>query len=456
MKKSFVGFIWMLLAVSTLSSCANLVPLQSGAGGSSTAKDIASFYVEGAVGIIDGTDITVAVPFGTNITSLEPTIAITGESVSPASGEAQDFTTPVVYTVTALDNSTKEYTVTVVFAESDGNDIISFSIPSLSADGVITASDIAVSAPSGADLDPLTPTIEISAGATVYPGSGVAQNFRNPVVYIVAAADGSVKMYTVTVTSAPSDIATITAVDAEDNGELYTVSALVGGVGTILDVPKNTSNSEFLYERLAKGESHQTWDSSGIHDLVISGDVLIVTAQDGVTTGTYTITVQAMSPGDVYQGGKIGYIFKSVDPGYVEEETHGIIAANEDGADGAWITGGETQFTLNGNTLTAIGTGQANTTAMMAQTGYTGGAAKICNDYSSGGYSDWYLPSMYEMRKLSINRAVLDELVREFYWTSSEATPTSAFAMPVGTGFIGFDLEKSGEEAVPVRCVRTF
>ena len=52
----------------------------------------------------------------------------------------------------------------------------------------------------------------------------------------------------------------------------------------------------------------------------------------------------------------------------------------------AWITGGDTQTELNGNTLTAVGTGLANTNAMAADDGYTGGAAKVCLDLV-GGYN---------------------------------------------------------------------
>lgn len=59
--------------------------------------------------------ITVNVPFGTDVTALTPEIEISaGASVSPASGEAQDFSQPVKYTVTAEDSkTTREYTVTL-------------------------------------------------------------------------------------------------------------------------------------------------------------------------------------------------------------------------------------------------------------------------------------------------------------------------------------------------------
>ncbi len=78
-----------------------------------------SFAAPPATGLIDEAAHTIAitVPLGTDVTVLAPTLVISGESVSPASGAVQDFTAPVVYTVTAADGSTQDYTVTVIVAQ---------------------------------------------------------------------------------------------------------------------------------------------------------------------------------------------------------------------------------------------------------------------------------------------------------------------------------------------------
>ena len=60
--------------------------------------------------------------------------------------------------------------------------------------------EIAVSVPPAADLTRLIPTIEISEGATISPASGVAQDFTEPVEYVVTAENGAERTYTVTVT----------------------------------------------------------------------------------------------------------------------------------------------------------------------------------------------------------------------------------------------------------------
>ena len=81
-----------------------------------------SFATPTASGVIEENTHTIAVtvPFGTIVTALVPTVDITGASVDPISGLAQNFTDPVLYTVTAENGSTQVYTVTVtVTAQSD-------------------------------------------------------------------------------------------------------------------------------------------------------------------------------------------------------------------------------------------------------------------------------------------------------------------------------------------------
>jgi hypothetical protein len=76
-------------------------------------KTIAAFSLAGKAGTIDEDALTidVIVPYGTDLTSLTPTVAHTGVRYDPAG--PRDFTGAVIYTVTALDGSTRTYTVTV-------------------------------------------------------------------------------------------------------------------------------------------------------------------------------------------------------------------------------------------------------------------------------------------------------------------------------------------------------
>jgi flagellar hook assembly protein FlgD len=96
------------------------------------AKEITSFSfaAPAATGVINEADkkIAVTVPFGTDVTNLTPTIVHTGASITPASGTPQDFTNPVVYTVTAEDGTTAQYTVTVTIAANTDASLTALSV----------------------------------------------------------------------------------------------------------------------------------------------------------------------------------------------------------------------------------------------------------------------------------------------------------------------------------------
>lgn len=186
----------------------------------SDAKEILSFVfadlTPAVQGNINGTAITAMVPFGTDVTALEPTVTISQEAtVSPASGQAQDFSSPVTYTVTAEDGSEATYTVTVnVTAGSSEKELTTFIFESLDPDvaGVITGNDVAVDVPFGTDVSALAPTITLSDLASVAPASGVEQDFSSPVDYTVTAQDGSTNVYQVAVTILPKPGLAITPV----------------------------------------------------------------------------------------------------------------------------------------------------------------------------------------------------------------------------------------------------
>lgn len=84
----------------------------------SNLTSIASFNFTSpaATGVVDNTGHTVSltVPHGTPLGALVPTIVHSGAFITPYSGTPQDFSVnPVTYTVTAVDDTTQAYAVTV-------------------------------------------------------------------------------------------------------------------------------------------------------------------------------------------------------------------------------------------------------------------------------------------------------------------------------------------------------
>lgn len=161
--------------------------------------------------------VNLTVPFGTSVASLVPTISLLpGETISPLTGVAQDFTSPKTYTVTPSVGSPQDWVVTVnVTPAATGKDITSFKFEGLTPNVVgqinATAHTVALEVPFETNVTTLVPTITISTFATISPLSGVVKDFTNPQTYTITAQDGSTQDWVVTVTkAAPKYIETFT------------------------------------------------------------------------------------------------------------------------------------------------------------------------------------------------------------------------------------------------------
>lgn len=158
--------------------------------------------------------------------------------------------------------------------------------------------------------------------------------------------------------------------------------------------------------------------------------VIILTTFFGSFINAQVIPIGFIKPpivGQSYGGGIVAYILVSGDLGYVAGQTHGIIASVSDlngGSKIVWNAG--TTDIITGATETAIGTGLANTNKIIASQGNGNYAAKICKDYRGGGFDDWYLPSIEELRKLSLNRTLIGGFKIFYYWSSTEISASRA------------------------------
>ena len=110
-----------------------------------------------------------------------------------------------------------------------------------------------------------------------------------------------------------------------------------------------------------------------------------------------------------------------------------------------------------GTTDTAIGTGKANTDAIIGQTDHTGSAAKLCRDYRGGGKDDWFLPSLEELNLMCDNlykqTPSIGGLTLEIYWSSSEKSGLYAYVHSFGSDRWGDDYKNFPHQ---VRAVRYF
>jgi hypothetical protein len=223
---------------------------------SPTAKAITAFNFDGLSpvvdGVISGNTIALTVPYGTNVTALVPTIVFTGAAMSPASGVAENFSSPVNYTVTDATGSTQVYIVTVtVLPNPAAKAITAFTVPNEIGTTTINQTNhtIALTVPYGTNVTALVPTITFT-GASVSPASGVAQSFTSgmPVTYTVTDSQGSTQDYAVTVTVAADSANAITAFSVPNEvGSAVITNATTSGTGTIaVTVPYGTNVSNLV------------------------------------------------------------------------------------------------------------------------------------------------------------------------------------------------------------------
>ncbi|MGG9972831.1 beta strand repeat-containing protein, partial [Ferruginibacter sp. SUN002] len=248
----------------------------------STAKDITSFVIAGVTATIGSNTVTATVPFATNLTSQTPTVAISALAQGYTPSGAQNFSSNVIYTVTAEDGSTKDYTVTITkAAASTAKSITSFVIAGVTA--TIGSNTITATVPAGNNLAALSPTIAVSALATVSPLSGVSNDFTNDATYTVTAEDGSTQNYTVTISlvlSAPS----VTLGGTSATGTSFTARWA--------DVSNESSYTVTVYK---------TSDNSVVSTLTSIAANSTSTSVTGLTAGTsYYYRVTAVGNGTKY------------------------------------------------------------------------------------------------------------------------------------------------------------
>jgi len=152
--------------------------------------------------------------------------------------------------------------------------------------------------------------------------------------------------------------------------------------------------------------------------------------------------------GDTYQGGIIFYL---------DGNGGGLIAADSDQSSAQW---GCYEQSIGG-TSSAVGTGAANTTAIVSGCSESYIAGWFCADLTLGGYTDWFLPSKDELNLMYDNIGPGDELGLgnfgdfddDYYWSSTEQVGSFAWAQNFAGGYQG-GLYKIN--TFSVRAVRAF
>jgi|WetSurMetagenome_2_1015567.scaffolds.fasta_scaffold00399_2 hypothetical protein len=193
---------------------------------------------------------------------------------------------------------------------------------------------------------------------------------------------------------------------------------------------------------------------------VVANSAVISKVLTGFTSGAGTITaadniLQAIQKldgnnsshyiGESYGGGIVFYVY--------DNGQHGLIAATSDQSTGVPWTNTAFQNTVSNVVRDGINGGLANTERIIIQAGAGNYAAQLCVNYNGGNYSDWYLPSKYELHLLYLQKAEVGGFVDDVYWSSTENNNNYAWYQ-----VFDYDNQSYGNKSTVhyVRAIRAF
>ena len=165
---------------------------------------------------------------------------------------------------------------------------------------------------------------------------------------------------------------------------------------------------------------------------------------DGV--GWMKITTATIFLGQHIGGGVIFYIDST---GH-----HGLISSETDQP--YWYPYGCDTISLIGAGGTAIGTGEANSAAILAACPAQDIAAGVCDTSTHGGFTDWFLPSVDELDSMYVHQAAIGGFIPDVYWTSTEESITGAWITDFSAVYPSINGWTNKFNQLYVRCIRKF
>jgi len=168
--------------------------------------------------------------------------------------------------------------------------------------------------------------------------------------------------------------------------------------------------------------------------------------------------------GELFGGGIVFYVYNN--------GANGLIASLDDLDGGSGVAWSANTATLIGPTAQSFYNGASNTAAMVAQDTTANKAGTLCNSYAGGGFTDWYLPAIWELNLLYNSAFVVSNILANDgngatqplhpenvgptygrYWASTEYNSTTAWNYNFHSGG-SYVYSKSNVHRV--RAVRAF
>jgi hypothetical protein len=238
----------------------------------------------------------------------------------------------------------------------------------------------------------------------------------------------------------------LTYTSSNGTGPLFTIVYQRAG-GSNVTVTNVTSGVAF---NVASGTPTRTTTYTLVS---VTDQTTTASRTSGFTSGTATITNTAHYIGESFGGGIVFYI--------TDGGNQGLIASTVNQSTGIkWYN---ITNTTTGATGTAVGTGLANTEAIIANQGATttSYAAGLARNYVGGVYTDWYLPSKDELYLMYFNigqaatppNTNIGGFANANYWSSSEGGLGTAWTKSFNGGSEDNYFKNSNFH---VRAIRSF
>uniref|UniRef100_UPI004048DDFC cadherin repeat domain-containing protein n=5 Tax=Flavobacterium sp. TaxID=239 RepID=UPI004048DDFC len=155
---------------------------------------------------------------------------------------------------------------------------------------------------------------------------------------------------------------------------------------------------------------------AGVYDFETNPTITaVISSSEAVNTATVTVNlVNVNEIGDFNYGGIVFWVNPT-------DNTKGLVCAVTDQSSS--IRWHDTQQpSITGTTSTSLQTGSTNTDLIIASLG-NNFAAGVARAYNGGGFTDWFLPSVDELKEMANNRAVIDATAAANSGTALVAEP---------------------------------
>jgi hypothetical protein len=360
---------------------------------------------------------------------------MTTQPAGAVSGSALT-TQPVVRVTDSGDNTVTSFTGNVVASIASGTGTLSGTTTVAAVAGVATFTNLVITGTAGNFTLTFTPT---SLTAVTSSSFALAAGAATKVAITVASVGTTDN---VAFTTQPE----ITIQDASGNtvSSSAVVTATISGAGgTLIGTTTATASSGVA-----------TFTGLGIDGT--NGTTYTITyTVSGLTVATATVTLAALTcatggtciVGDTGPGGgKVFYVAASnfTSTGSTCNTTCRYLEAAPTSGTNPWT---DARYQWSGNTTvqigasaagTAIGTGYANTLAIVGQASGGGTADRAATKARAyrgpNNLSDWFLPSKDELNQLFVARTTVGGFVANDYWSSSESSAIDAWFQNFSNG----------------------